>query len=335
MRDMDFSVPLTYEQMYAELSAVMQEQRQPDQIEHFLRTLATRGETPDEIAAAVGVLRRHAVSLPIPSEYSLCDTCGTGGDGHGTMNISTVTALVSAACGVKVCKHGNRAASSKCGSADLLEALGIKIDASPAQVVQCIEQLGFGFCFAPAFHPAMKVVMPVRKKMGTRTIFNLIGPLANPAKLSYQLLGVAQERFVEPMARALVRIGIKHAMVVHGHDGMDEVTTTAKTRVLEVCGQKIIEQELDAECLGLPRVSIADLAGGDAKTNAEIAHKILAGEKSAYRDMVLLNVGCVLYVSDQVTSIQEGISRAVDVIDSGKAKELLASLVTLSHAHDT
>lgn len=327
---MDYSQPLSFDQLHIELSAVMRGQRDEAQMESFLRTLAERGETSEEIAAAVAVLRENAVKLSLSTDLRLCDTCGTGGDGFGTMNFSTVTALVSAAAGAKICKHGNRAASSKCGSADVLDALGVRIDAAPDVVAKCIQETGFGFCFAPAFHPAMKVVMPVRRKIGSRTLFNLVGPLANPAPLTYQLLGVAQAEFMRPMAEALIRLNVRRAMVVHGEDGMDEITTTAKTRVLEIGEGVIREQSLDSQSLGFSPSTIEDLKGGDAKTNAEIAHGILKGQQSAYRDMVLLNTGTVLYLSEQASDIPEGIRLAAKTIDSGQAEELLNAVVTLT-----
>lgn len=312
------------------LGAIMEGKRSPEEIRIFLSTLANRGETADEIAAAVEVLRAHAVKLPLTSTEGLCDTCGTGGDGQDTMNISTLAALVAAAAGVRVVKHGNRAASSRCGSADLLEALGVNLEASPTQVARSVDELGFGFCFAPRFHPAMKVVAPVRKALGIRTIFNLVGPLANPAPLTFQLVGVSEARLLRPMAEALVRLGVRHGLVVHGGDGLDEVTTTAETAYHEVKAGTIVEGRLDMQTLGLPRASLDDLRGGEAARNATIAREVLSGARSAARDVVAANAGCAIYVADQAASIAEGVARANTVLDSGRVLRLLEQVREMS-----
>lgn len=302
----------------------------PPELSDFLTMLARRGETAEEIVAGVEVLRRHAMRLPLSRSVELCDTCGTGGDGQGTINVSTLAALVAAAAGVHICKHGNRAASSRCGSADVLEALGLNLEASPEQVARSIEEVGFGFCFAPAFHPAMKALAPVRRALGIRTIFNLIGPLANPAPLTFQLVGVPESRLLAPMAEALQRLGIRHGVVVHGLDGLDEVTTTAETEAVELQEGRLTPLRLSPERLGLARASLEDLRGGDAGFNAQRALRILGGEASPQRDLVAANAACVLYVAGAVRAIDAGVARAAEVLDSGRALELLKRVVQLS-----
>ncbi len=325
-----FEPPLGADAMTRVLTSIMAGEAPAEEIRTFLTTLAHRGETAEEIAAAVEVLRAHAVPLPLSRSYELCDTCGTGGDGSGTINVSTLAALVAAAAGVRVAKHGNRAASSRCGSADLMEALGVNLEASPVQVARSIEELGFGFCFAPTFHPAMKVVAPIRKALGIRTIFNLVGPLANPAPLTFQLVGVSEARLLRPMAEALVHLGVRHGLVVRGHDGLDEVTTTAATSLLEVRDGAITERQLDPTSLGIPRGTLSDLRGGNPPQNAVMARAVLSGRRSAIRDIIALNAGCAFYVAGQARTIQEGITTASEVLASGRALELLDRVKGLS-----
>jgi len=323
MSTVTFDQPMRAEAMRRVMTDLMTGQLAEEDVKTFLTTLAKRGETSEELAAAVEILREHAVRLPLSRSYELCDTCGTGGDGQGTINVSTLAALVAAAAGVRVCKHGNRAASSRCGSADVLEALGVNLEASPAQVARGIEEVGFGFCFAPRFHPAMKVVAPIRKALGIRTIFNLIGPLANPAPLMFQLVGVSEARLLRPMAEALLRLGIRHGFVVHGCDGLDEVTTTGPTDVVEVHRGQLTERRLDPPALGVPHARLEDLRGGDAAHNAALAQQILDGAPSAARDLVVVNAGCAIYVADRASTIVEGIANARAVIDGGRARSLL------------
>ena len=321
---------MTHGEMTRVMTAIMTGAGSAEDIRNVLMALARRGETAEELAAAVEVLRRHAVRLPLARTENLCDTCGTGGDGQGTINVSTLAGLVAAAAGVRVVKHGNRAASSRCGSADLLEALGVNLDASPEQVARCVEETGFGFCFAPRFHPAMKAVAPIRKALGIRTIFNLIGPLANPAPLSFQLVGVSESRLLRPMAEALVRLGIRHGMVVHGRDGVDEVTTTTATDALEVRAGSVTERVIEPLPLGVPCASMDALRGGDAATNARIARDILSGAPSAARDLVLVNAGCAIYVADQASTIEAGIAKAREAIDSSRANTVLERVCEFS-----
>ena len=325
-----FEQPLRAEEMSRVMTAIMTGQCPPDDIREFLTTLARRGETAEELAAAVAVLRAHAVRLPLSHAYELCDTCGTGGDGHGTFNISTLAALVAASAGVRIAKHGNRAASSRCGSADLLEALGLSLAASPAQVARCIEEVGFGFCFAPSFHPAMKAVAPIRKALGIRTIFNLIGPLANPAPLTFQLVGVSELRLMRPMAEALLRLGVRHGMVVHGRDGLDEVTTTRETAAIEVRQGTLTEQRFHAETFGVPHAELEELRGGTAQENARIAQELLRGGRSAIRDIVVANAACAIYVADAARTIPEGVAKAAEALDSGRALQVLEQVTERS-----
>ena len=325
-----FEQPLSAEAMRRVMTDLMAGTLAEDEVRAFRTTLAKRGETAEELATAVEVLRERAVRLPLSHPYELCDTCGTGGDGQGTINVSTLAALVAAAAGVRISKHGNRAASSRCGSADVLEALGVNLDATPAQVARCIEEAGFGFCFAPRFHPAMKVVAPIRKALGIRTLFNLIGPLANPAPLTYQLVGVSDERLLRPMAEALLRLGVRHGLVVHGRDGLDEVTTTGPTDVLEVRAGRITEQQLEPAALGVPIAAPETLRGQDAAYNARVAREVLAGTRSAVRDIIVVNAGCAIYTADRASMIAEGMAKASEAIDRGRARALLETIQRLT-----
>lgn len=327
---MRFDQPLSAAEMTEIMSALMDGRMREEAIRDFLTTLARRGETAEEIAAAVQVLRAHAVAVPLSQTYELCDTCGTGGDGQGTVNVSTLAALAAAGAGARIAKHGNRAASSRCGSADLLEALGVNLGASPAQVACCIETEGFGFCFAPVFHPAMKAVAPIRKALGIRTLFNLVGPLANPLPLTFQLVGVAEARWLQPMADALTRLAVRRALVVHGRDGLDEVTTTGPTDYLEVRDGAITAGCLDPEALGIARATGEQLRGGDVPRNAALAREVLAGGPSAVQDIVRLNAGCVLYVAERAETIHDGIADASRAISTGCARELLERITEIT-----
>lgn len=321
---------LSADDMRQAMERIMSGGMPPSEIATFLKSLAERGETADELAAAVEVLRAHVVALPLPPGLELIDTCGTGGDQQGTCNISTLAALTVAACSIPVAKHGNRAASSRCGSADVLEALGVNLDATPEQVARSITETGFGFCFAPRFHPAMKVVAPVRKELGIRTIFNLIGPLANPARLTYQILGVSDPTLLMPMAQAMQRLGIKHGLVVHGSDGLDEATTTGDTEGIEVRPNGLELFRVRPEDFGLSRVTIEDLRGGDAQENARITREILSGMPSKRADVVALNAGLAVYIADRAYSMQEGVVKAESALRSGRVQTLLDRVVELS-----
>ncbi|MCQ9208826.1 MAG: anthranilate phosphoribosyltransferase [Omnitrophica bacterium] len=297
----------------------------PEQIEGFLRGLREKGETVEEIAAAAEVMRRHATKIKSKEQF-LLDTCGTGGDKAGTFNISTISALVACAAGIAVAKHGNKSVSSKCGSADLLIELGVKIDLEPEKVEACLAEIGFGFLYAPLLHRAMKYAMPVRKKMAVRTIFNILGPLTNPAGAACQLLGVYDAQLTEVLARVLKSLGSKHVLVVHGEDGLDEVTTTAKTQIAELKDGQIKTYKISPADFGLKQARPQDLKGGDIAFNATIAGEILKGKAGAQRDIVLLNAGCAIYAANKVASIPEGITQAAESIDSGRALEKLELL---------
>ncbi|ACN98689.1 anthranilate phosphoribosyltransferase [Sulfurihydrogenibium azorense Az-Fu1] len=293
--------------------------------------LKMKGETVNEISAAATVMRDKAIKVNVKDKSKLVDTCGTGGDNIGTFNVSTISAFVVAASGAKVAKHGNRSVSSKCGSADLMESLGVKIDMPPEKVERCIDEVGLGFLFAPIFHPAMKNVVRQRREIGVRTIFNILGPLSNPADAPYQLMGVYDKDLVEPIAKVLVNLGIKRAFVVHGLEGLDEVSLTAETLVAQVDGEDIKVYTVKPEDFGLKRVSIEDLKGGDIIENKEIALNILTGKDySPKTDFVALNSGFALKVAGVVSSIKEGIELAKESIYSKKAYEVLEKLRNLS-----
>ncbi|MBF0191312.1 MAG: anthranilate phosphoribosyltransferase [Magnetococcales bacterium] len=301
------------------------------QIGAYLTALRLKGETVDEIAGSAMTMRDKATRVVATGE--VIDTCGTGGDGLGTFNISTTVAFVVAACGVTVAKHGNRAISSKSGSADLLLALGVKIDLEPAAVERCLREVGIGFLFAPRHHGAMRHAMGPRQELGYRTVFNLLGPLTNPAGAPNQLLGVFDARWVEPMARALGVLGSRHAMVVHGFDGLDEITTTGLTHVAEWTPEGTVSRyELHPELFGIPLARPEDLAGGDAACNAEISRRILEGEAGPRRHIVLLNAGAALKVVGKAETIGAGIALAANALDQGRALGCLNHLIHVSNS---
>ncbi len=305
---------------------IMQGEATPAQIGAILLGLSIRGESSAVIAGAARAMRNAATHIhPVSTE--LLDTCGTGGDGSSTFNISTAVSIVVAACGQPVAKHGNRAMTSKSGAADVLEALGVKLELTPEQVAKCIDEVGIGFLFAPNHHPAMRHAGPVRKELGVRTIFNLLGPLTNPAAAEYQLLGVYSSEKLELIADALKELGIKRALVVHGRDGLDEITTTGITDAYLIEEGRDIEPfEIDPSAFGMPFATVDTLKGGDAAFNAEIIKHIFAGQKGAGRDIVLLNAGAALWVTRYADSIPEGIGIAAEAIDSGKASQTLEAL---------
>jgi len=299
------------------------------QIGAFLTALVMKGETSSEIAAFTSVMRKNAVTITPKRNGMLVDTCGTGGDGKNTFNISTAAAFTAAGAGVKIVKHGNRGATSKCGSADVLEALGVKIDISPERVSEIIDENGIGFMFAQNHHPAMKYVGRVRKEIGIRSFFNLIGPLSNPAGADAQLLGVYDASLTEKIAEVLNILGTKRAMVVHG-DGYDEITTTGITQVSEVNNGLVRSYSLDASSFGFPKADYASLNGGDTRYNARIIRAILEGEEGPKRDIVILNAGAAIYLGEKAASVAEGIKYAERSIDSGHALEKLENLILLS-----
>lgn len=298
------------------------------QIGAFLAALRAKGETEEEIAAGASIMREK--SIYVKSQGYTIDTCGTGGDGKGTFNISTAVAIVAAACGLKVVKHGNRSISSKSGSADVLEALGVHIRLSPDAASKCLESTNISFMFAPDFHPAMKSVAPIRKELGTRTLFNILGPLSNPARVKGQVLGVYHVSLTEKLAYALGRLGLEKAMVVHGLDGLDEITTTTQTKVSELKDGAVTTYYISPEQFGLKRALPEDLLGGDAIENASIIQGLLQGEKGPKRDIVLLNAAAALYVGKTVNSLHEGLQAAAHAIDTGHAQVKLESFIQVS-----
>ncbi|MGD0320402.1 MAG: anthranilate phosphoribosyltransferase [Acidimicrobiales bacterium] len=297
----------------------------------FVTALRMKGETVDEMAGLVKAMLAHAEPLRIPGD--VVDTCGTGGDRSGSVNVSTMAAFVVAGAGARVCKHGGRSASSAAGSADVLEALGVVIDLGPDEVARCIAEAGMGFCFAPRYHPAMRFAAPVRSELGVATVFNFLGPLANPARARYQVVGVSDPAMAEKMLGVLVANGVRRAMVVHGTDGLDELSTTAPTAVLEVDTEvdaEVRRYTVDAADLGLKRSMLADLRGGDAMANAEVANRVLGGQSGPHRDVVVLNAAAGLVVAGLAGGLAEGVEMAGRVIDDGHARAVLDGLVRVS-----
>ncbi|MFL6231860.1 MAG: anthranilate phosphoribosyltransferase [Thermoanaerobaculia bacterium] len=290
----------------------------------LLIALRMKGEAVPEISGAATAMRQRAIPIPHQRE-GLVDTCGTGGDGRGTFNISTAAALVAAAAGAPVAKHGNRSVSSKSGSADVLAALGVKIDVDPETAGRTLDAVGIAFLFAPLLHPAMREVMPVRRELGMRTIFNVLGPLTNPAGARRQVMGVYAESLVEPIGHVLRDLGAEHALVVHG-DGMDEITTTGRTRVAEVRGGEVRLFDLEPERFGLRRVHQDELTGGTPEENAEAVRRVFGGETGALAEVTALNAGAALYVSGLAATLEEGVAIACDALASGAAAQKLEEL---------
>lgn len=297
----------------------------PAQIACFITALRLKGETVEEITGFAKVMREAAKKINVRSD-AVVDTCGTGGDGMHTFNISTVTAFVVAGAGVAVAKHGNRSVSSKSGSADVLQELGVNIEADVLCVEDCVNSIGIGFLFAPMFHPAMKFAIGPRREIGIRTVFNILGPLTNPANAGFQVLGVYDDKLTDVMAGVLQKLGSKRAFVVHGEDGLDEVTTTCRTKVSELRDGKVTTYFVSPEDFGLSRASLDDLRGGSAKENAEILLGILKGEKGHRRDIVLLNAAFAISACGRADSIKDGVNVAVESIDSGNALARLEAL---------
>ena len=324
-------VDLTVEEAAGAMETIMDGRAQPSMIAGFLVGLAMKGERPDEIVGLARTMRDRATKLS-RSFAPVFDTCGTGGDGAHTFNVSTVAALVLAACGVRVAKHGNRSASSRCGSADLFEELGVNVAATPPIVERCLEGAGIAFLFAQVFHPSMKHAAPTRKELGVRTAFNLLGPLTNPAGASRQLVGVPRPELTELVARSLAQLGAERAWVVHGADGLDEISTTGYTKVSECRDGAVNTFYLHPGDVGLPKSAPEMLRGGDARDNAAIARAVLAGQAGGPRDIVLLNAGAALLIAGKAAAIPDGIAMAADAIDRGRAAAVLERLVSLSQA---
>ena len=321
---------LTTEEAASVMEEIMQGEATPAQFGAFVTALRLKGETVEEIVGLARTMRSKAIPVSIPEP--VVDTCGTGGDGSRTFNISTTAAFVAAGAGLRVAKHGNRAMSSQCGSADVLETLGVRIELNAEQVKRCLQEVGIGFMFAPVFHPAMKYAAAPRREIGIRTIFNILGPLTNPAGASAQLLGVADEALVEKLAMALQNLGCQHVMVVHGEDGLDEITVTGKTRVCELKDGNIQSYSLTPEDLGLPLASLDSLRGGTVEENAARLRSILAGASGHPRNAVLINAAAVLLVGDRVATLQAGIDLAGESIDSGQALAKLEQLIEFSRS---
>jgi len=314
------------------------------EVVRFLLAMRAKGETVEELVGFARVMRRHATPVPlaqfgaalapegalIVDEWPLVDTCGTGGGAGGTFNVSTAAALVVAGAGVRVAKHGNRSISSRCGSADVLEALGVKLDLPPERIGEAIARIGIGFLFAPAMHTAMKHAMPARREVGGRTVFNLLGPLTNPAGAGAQLVGVPDVELVDKLGRALAELGAKRAFVVHGEDGLDEISLSDETEVADVEDRSVKRYRVKPEDFGVARAPLAALGGGDAATNAQIIRRILAREPGPPRDFVCINAAAALVAAGRASDFRQGARLAAEAIDSGAARDKLDSLITFS-----
>lgn len=314
----------------AAMATIMRGEAAPAQIAGLLVGLGMKGERPGELVGFAQTMRANAVQIPA-GPGAVFDTCGTGGDRSGTFNISTASAIVLAACGMKVAKHGNRSVSSQCGSADVLEALGVNIQAPPEVAAACLDQAGIAFLFAPTFHPAMKHAAEARKALGVRTAFNLLGPLTNPARPSRQIVGVPRPELTELLARSLSLLGSERAWVVHGADGLDELSTTGYTKVSECRGAAVQTFYVHPSDFGLAKAAPEALKGGDAATNAGIVRAVLSGEPGRPRDVVLLNAGAALFVAGHAGTIQDGIAGAAAAIDSNAAMQVLDRLIAVSN----
>ena len=320
---------LTEDEAASAFEIIMRGDATPVQIAGFLVALRMKGETPDEITGFARTAR--AMATPIQVDGALLDTCGTGGDGLATFNISTLAAIVSAACGAKVAKHGNRAASSMCGSADVLEELGVKLDLDPHGVARCIDEAGIGFLFAPVFHPSFRFAGVPRRELALRTVFNVLGPLCNPAGAKYQALGVADGSMAAKMADVLMRLGVERAIVFHAGDGMDELSVSSPSFVIEIDGSRK-EYELDPRELGLAAAPIESMRGGGPEENARIAREVLAGAGGPRRDVVLLNSAAALRAAGLAGTWKDGLGMAAEAIDSGRAGEVLDRWAKISQS---
>lgn len=329
---------LSEDEAAAVMRDIMSGEATPAQVGAFLVALRMKGETVDEVAGMARVMREHALS--VPGVEDVVDTCGTGGDAlrlssgqaSGTFNVSTAAAFVAAAAGARVAKHGNRAMSSACGSADVLEALGAKIDLTPDQVAACIRETGIGFMFAQAFHPAMKHVASPRREIGVRTVFNVLGPLTNPAGAKRQLLGVARPELAPLLAEALGRLGAQHALVVHGHGGLDEISLSGPSTVHELRDGALREYEVSPREVGLSEASLEAVRGGSPEVNAAALRAVLDGERGPLRDITLLNAAAALVVADLAADLREGVRIASEAVDSGAARDKLGAFVRMTRS---
>ncbi|MDO8794563.1 MAG: anthranilate phosphoribosyltransferase [Vicinamibacterales bacterium] len=328
---------LTVDEASAAMAEVMEGRAAPAQIAGLLIGLAMKGERPAEIVGLARTMREHAVRMSKRPgrpgiEDAVFDTCGTGGDRSGTFNISSCAAIVVAACGVRVAKHGNRSVSSRSGSADVFEALGVRVTATPAVVERCLAEAGIGFFFAPTFHPSMRHAAQARRELGVRTAFNLLGPLTNPAGATRQLVGVPRPEFTELLARALMLLGSERAWVVHGADGIDEISTTGYTKVSECRDGSVNTFYLHPTDVGVPKAPPEALKGGDAHENAAIIQRVLAGARGPARDVVLLNAGAALFIAGAASSVEDGLAMGSQALDRGEAKRTLDRMVAVSTA---
>jgi len=322
---------LSEEGIRAALDLVMADEASGEQRAAFLMALRVRGETVSEITGAAQLLRSRMHRVTAPS--GAVDIVGTGGDSHGTYNVSTCSAIVAAGAGAVVAKHGNRSVSSKSGASDVLAALGVKLDCPILSVERSIAEAGLGFLWAPMHHPAMKVWAPVRAELGVRSLFNLLGPMCNPAGVRRQVVGVFAPEWVEPIAEALLKLGAEHAWVVHGADGMDELTTTGPTTVAEVVDGEVTVFEVTPGDAGLDSTTLAELLGGDANENAKAIRAVLDGQAGPFRDIVLLNAAAALVVADKAASLADGVGRAAKAIDNGSARGVLDKLIAITHSN--
>jgi anthranilate phosphoribosyltransferase len=318
-------------EMMEVMDEIMEGKATPAQIASFMTALRIKGETVEEVTGAARIMRQKATRIDARSSV-VVDTCGTGGDGRNTFNISTTTAFVVAAAGLTVAKHGNRAVSSGCGSADVLEALGVKIDAAPEIVEECVQQIGIGFLFAPRLHAAMKHAIGPRREIGIRTIFNMLGPLTNPAGATAQLIGVYDPKLTETFAGVLKNLGTKRAFIVHGFDGLDEATVTGETRVSELKDRLITTYNIDPVMYFDETYDSSDLLGGDAAANAQIITDTLTGKNGARRKIVLLNAALAIVAGERAKDLREGLAVAADCIDSGAASKKLQALIEMSNS---
>ncbi len=317
---------LTFEQAAEVMEEIMSGEATPAQFAAFVTALRVKGETVDEIAGLATTMRAKAI--PVLATQPVLDTCGTGGDSSSSFNISTAVAFIAAGAGLKVAKHGNRAISSHCGSADILEALGVKIDLGAEAVAQCLETVGIGFMFAPVFHPAMKFAAAPRREIGIRTVFNVLGPLTNPAEAEYQVVGVPNAELGDKIAHVLFQLGTKHSLVVHGTDGMDEISISGKSLVWEVNPHRVLPPyEVSPEDLGFEKASMAQIKGGTARQNAKILRNILSGEAGARRNIVVMNGAAALVAGNRASNLKEGAHITEETIDSGRARAKLDDLI--------
>ena len=322
---------LTFEQAAGVMEEIMSGEATPAQIAAFVTALRIKGETVEEIAGLASVMRARAI--PVVVTPPVIDTCGTGGDNCSSINISTAAAFVAAGAGLKVAKHGNRAMTSHCGSADVLEALGVKIELGAEAVAKCLETVGIGFMFAPIFHPAMKHAATPRREIGIRTVFNILGPLTNPARAESQVIGVPSEELGGKIASVLHRLGTKHSLVVHGLDGMDEISISGKSLVWEVSEDKISSPyEVSPQYFDFKSAHLAEVRGGTPEENADILRRVLNGERGSWRDVVVMNAAAALLAGNRASDLKEGARLAEEVIDNGQALEKLEGLVKLSQS---